>query len=152
MIDQIEDSEPASTLTSTETGTETVTVAFVERISHRVAMGIPLDLALAGESVTEENYKEHLEADPELARIEGAARCRFVEQAIAALLAVENPSTNIRWLLERLYPEEFCLRRAADDAEKEKPRQTILGVPEEFTEQMRAEALAREREWWASRQ
>jgi hypothetical protein len=120
-----------------------ITVALVERVSHCIAMGIPLDLALAGESVTEEDYKEHLEQNPEFAAIEGKAKCKFIEDAIGALLRVENPSTNIRWLLERVYPEIFAKpgRDREQDAVVEKKRlPTIVGWTEEEVEEMRRQA------------
>ena len=133
---EIENSEPIPT------PTPLITAALVERVSQRIAMGISLGLALAGESVTRENYKEHLKEHPEFAAIEGAARRRFIEDAIGALMRVENPSTNIRWLLERVYPEIFASRRGDQDAaEEEKRPPTIVGWTEEELEEARRQAL-----------
>ena len=133
MRNELENSEPTSTTPTT------ITAALVECVSHRVAMGVPLDLALAGESVTEKDYKEHLEQNPGLAAIEGAAKRRFVEQAIGAMQRVENPSANIRWLLERTYPEVFA-RSREDEAVEKKRLPTIVGISEEELAEMRAQA------------
>ena len=113
----------------------------MERVSQRVAKGIPLELALAGESVTEEDYKEHLEQNPKLAAIEGAAKCRFLEEAIGGLLRGDNASANIRWLLERVYPDLFTRSREDEvEAAEEKRLPTIVGMTEEEIEEMQAAA------------
>lgn len=128
----------------TPTSTSTITVALVERVSQRIAKGIPLDLALAGESVTEEDYKEQLEQNPAFAAIEGKAKCKFIEDAVSGLLRAEKPSANIRWLLERLYPDVFGKSggdREQDEVEGKKRQPTIVGWTDEELEEARRRAL-----------
>lgn len=88
-----------------------VTSRLVERVSERVARGIPLHLALAGEPVTRAEYEDKLRCHPELAAVEKAAKRKFLEEMINTLLAAEDPDSNIRWLLERLYPDIFGRHR-----------------------------------------
>jgi hypothetical protein len=85
----------------------TVTVELVQRVSERVAIGIPLQYAVAGEGVSCAEYEEHLREHPELKTIQDVTTREFLEDCIQALLQAKNPSANIRWLLERLYPEDF---------------------------------------------
>jgi hypothetical protein len=84
-----------------------VTVALVERVSDRVAKGIPLRIALSVEPLGLPEYEDHLRRNPAMASREDAAKLKFLEHAIDMLLAVEDPSSNIRWLLLHLYPEVF---------------------------------------------
>lgn len=86
-----------------------VTVALVERVSDRVATGVPLSCALAGEPVSLAEYEEHLREHPELAALEGVAKRKFIQKAVGVLLTAKDSSANIRWLLERLYPDVFGL-------------------------------------------
>ncbi len=84
-----------------------VTVALVERVSDRLATGVPLVLALAGEPVSCAEFEEHLRENPGLADQLGIAKRKFLQNAIKVLLDSKNASANIRWLLERFYPEVF---------------------------------------------
>lgn len=84
-----------------------VTVALVERVSDRLATGVPLSLALAGEPVSCAEYEEHLRQHPELAGQLGVAKRKFLQNAIKVLLDSKNASANVRWLLEWLYPDAF---------------------------------------------
>jgi hypothetical protein len=126
-------------ITTTETE---ITVELVDRVSERVATGVPLDLALAGEPVSVEEYEEHLRQHPELAAREGVAKRMFLQKTVGALLTNGDASTsaNIRWLLERLYPDVFERGREGkrDEATVE-PIQTIRGVPEEVLNLVREE-------------
>ncbi|HEY1788281.1 MAG TPA: hypothetical protein VGJ73_09010 [Verrucomicrobiae bacterium] len=118
-----------------------VTVELVDRVSERVGTGVPLDLALAGEAVSLADYKRHLSKHPDLAGREGVAKRKLLQKLVDMLLTSEDASTsaNIRWLLERLYPEVFGRNREKDEVEEE-PYQTIRGVPEEELNRWRAEA------------
>ena len=84
-----------------------VTVALVERVFDRLATGVPLGLALAGEGVSCAEFGEYLRRHPELADQLGVAKRKFLQNAIKILLDSKNASANIRWLLERFYPEAF---------------------------------------------
>ena len=95
-----------SAITESESNV-TVTVALVERVSDRLATGVPLALALAGEPVGCAEYEEQLRQHPELAAHEGVAKRKFLQNLIKRLLNAEDSSANIRWLLERLYADVF---------------------------------------------
>jgi len=90
---------------------EDVTVALVERVSERVAKGVPLRFAVAREGLSRAEYEELLRGRPELALRQDSANGEFVEFCIRKLLDVEDPSSNIRWLLERLNPDLFADRK-----------------------------------------
>jgi hypothetical protein len=92
---------------SNESNDANATVALVQRVSKRVAIGIPLELAVAGEGLIRTVYEELLRKHPELAIIQDVAKREFLEVCIRTLLQAKNPSANIRWLLERLYPDDF---------------------------------------------
>jgi hypothetical protein len=81
--------------------------ALVLRVSERLAMGISLELAVAGEGLSCVEYEKLLRENPELATLQAVTQREFVEDCIRKLLQAKNPSANIRWLLERLYPEFF---------------------------------------------
>ncbi|HTV40240.1 MAG TPA: hypothetical protein VMF08_06680 [Candidatus Sulfotelmatobacter sp.] len=84
-----------------------ITVALVQRVSDRLAGGVPLTLALAGEPATCAEYEEQLRQRPELAAHEGVAKRKFLQNTVKKLMNAKDSSANIRWLLERLYPEVF---------------------------------------------
>jgi GTP cyclohydrolase FolE2 len=81
--------------------------ALVLRVSERLAIGISLQLAVAGEGLSSAEYERLLRENPELATLQAVTQREFVEDCIRKLLQAKNPSANIRWLLERLYPEFF---------------------------------------------
>lgn len=95
-----------------ESNDVSVTVELVKRVSERVAIGIPLPLAVAGEGLSCAEYEAQLRERPELAAIQDVTRRDFLEDCIQKLLQAKNPSANIRWLLERLYPDIFGNQRA----------------------------------------
>ena len=113
-----------------------ITPALVDRVSERLALGMPLKLALAGEPITRAEYKEHLLKHPELAAVEDVAKQNLLQNAFNVMLAGENAAANFRWLLERVYPDVV----GGPDDESAKPKQTILGLPEEILEQIRERA------------
>ena len=123
-----------------ESNVTNVTVTLVKRVSERVAMGIPLNLALAGEPVTQEEYEEQLSQHPELAVLQDIARREFLEDAIDVLFSARNAGANIRWWLEHFYPEIF----AKSKPEEEEPGETpiILGYTNEQVEEARRLAQA----------
>ena len=93
--------------TTTAESESNVMVALVERVADRVATGVPLGLALAGEKLSRAEYEEHLRRNPELAAHEAVAKRKFLQNAIKILLAGKDSAANMRWLLERLYPDVF---------------------------------------------
>ena len=113
-----------------------IDIALVDRVSERLAMGMPLRIALAGEPVTRAEYKNHLLQHPELAAREDIAKQNLLQNAFDVMLAGENAAANFRWLLERVYPDVV----GGPDDESAKPKQTILGLPEEVLEQIREKA------------
>jgi hypothetical protein len=96
-----------SVLPDFESDDAILTHALFHRVSKLGAIGISLKLALAGEGLTCEEYEEQLKAYPELATIQAKAKCEFLELCIHTLLSAKDPSANIRWLLERIYPDIF---------------------------------------------
>jgi hypothetical protein len=90
-----------------------------------------------------EDYEEHLREHPELAAREGVAKRKFLQKTVGILLTNKDASTsaNIRWLLERLYPDVFGRGRERErDETPAEPFQTIRGVPEEELNRWRAAA------------
>lgn len=131
------ETESESTATANATVTITITKTLVKRVSERVAKGVPLKLALAGEPVTLEQYEEQLSQHPELAILQDVAKREILEDALTTLFSGKSASPNIRWWLTTVYPEIFDKR----EPEKEEPvKQTIRGVPEEEVERWRAAA------------
>lgn len=116
----------------------TATVALVKRISERLAKGIPLKLALAGEPVTQEKYEKLLRRSREIAALQDIAKREFLEDALDTLLNGKNAGANIRWWLEIFHPEIFAKPKPESrEDEPKKARQTIRGVPEEELERDR---------------
>jgi hypothetical protein len=101
-----------SVLPNYESDNVDVTVELVQRVSERVAIGITLELAVAGEGLSRAEYEEQLRERPELAAIQDVTSREFIEDCIQKLLQAKDPSANIRWLLERLYPDIFGKQRA----------------------------------------
>ncbi len=111
-----------------------ITAALVERVSDRIATGFPLELALAGESVSRADYEQQLREHPEFANLANVAKRKFLQSAIAVLLNARDSSANIRWLLERLYPEVFSRNRESEDVKSGKANSgisPIVGVSDE---------------------
>ncbi len=123
---------------STKDYQTTVTVSLVQRIAEYLAMGFPLRLALAKDKVAAEEYELELRRRPELAKLEDAAKADFLKDSINTLLDADDPSQNIRWLLERLYPEIFN-RGPQSPAPKAQP--TVVGMTEEELHYLQQEAL-----------
>ena len=128
-----------------------ITAELVGRVSQRVAMGIPLRLALAGEPVGCAEYEEHLRQHPKLAVLEDVAKLRFLENAMNILLNGQNAAGNFRWLIELVYSGLFAEARE-EGAEPAPQKQTILGVPEEALEEARRKARAMDEEYWRALQ
>jgi hypothetical protein len=130
------ESEPQSALGSKEE----VTVALVERVSERVAKGVPIRLAAAREGLRRAEYEELLRGRPELALRQDAANGEFVEFCIRKLLDVEDPSSNIRWLLERLNPDMFADRKGREGEGVAVSATTVEGMSEDELRQFQEAA------------
>ena len=121
----------------------TVTVALVKRVSKRVGRGIPIRLALAGEPVTHDAYRKHLQRHPELAAIQEGAKIKFLDKTFDMILS--RPGPMLRWLLERRHPDLFAKPREEAPAPNVAPTtqtqtQTIAGIPQEAVEEARKNA------------
>jgi hypothetical protein len=134
------ESEPEAESQSALISKEDITVALVERVSERVAKGVPLRLAAAREGLSRADYEECLRRHPELALRQDSANGEFVEFCIRKLLDVEDPSSNIRWLLERLNPDLFADRKARESGSVAASVPTIVGMTEEELRQFREAA------------
>lgn len=126
----------------TTTAEPGVTAAIVQRVCDRLGTGVPLALALAGEPVSEAEYEAHLREHPELAALDGVAKRKFLQEIIGVLLSAKDSSSNIRWLLERLYPDVFGRERERkrDQAELAVNLTTIAGMSEEEVRLLREDA------------
>lgn len=115
-----------------------VTAALVMRVVGRVENGIPVKIAIAGEGVTLDAYQQYLRERPKLEALQDAAKRKFLERAVNAMLDEEKPGANYRWLLEHCHPD--LLARPGDGDDSTKPKATALGLPEHMIEQMREHA------------
>ena len=116
-----------------------ITAELVDRVSQRVAMGIPLRLALAGEPVSCVEYEEHLRKHPELAVLEDVAKRRFLENAMNILLNGENAAGNFRWLIELVYSGIIASPKESEPAKpKEQPGPYVMS--EEYLKMLQEEA------------
>jgi hypothetical protein len=113
-----------------------ITTALIDRVSERLAMGLPLKMALAGEKVTRAEYKDYLSKFPELQDLQELAKRKVLESAFSVMLEGEQAAANWRWLIELIYKDVL----GNQDDESPKQKQTILGIPEEIIEQMRENA------------
>src|SRR5215469_5365925 len=82
-----------------------VTVEVVKRVSERIAKGIPIKNALAGEGVTEAAYRRHLQRHRELKDIQETAKLQFLDRTFD--LITSRPGPMLRWLLERRHSDIF---------------------------------------------
>jgi hypothetical protein len=131
---------PSSTNSAKPDSKEEFTLALVDRVSDRVAKGIPLRLAAAREGLTEAQYVEHLREHPELALRQDDAICEFAEFCIRKLLDVDDPSANIRWLLEKnIFAHIKTAQIAAAQAAAEKIP-TVAGMTDQELAEFREAA------------
>ena len=114
-----------------------ITPELVERVSEITALGIPLRLALAKERLSVPEYEEELNRNPELKAIEDEAKCKFLHHAISQLLKLEDPSANIRWLIEKFYPDVIV--QQPQNVPAKLP--TVAGISDEELKILREEAL-----------
>lgn len=129
-----------------------VTAELVHRVSDRVARGIPIRNALAGEHVTQAAYERHLRRHHELKEIQETAKLRFLDSTIELILS--RPGPMLRWLLERRHSDIFAAPRPEVPAARPieparpkteadvppQPRQTVVGYSQEALEEARRRA------------
>ena len=113
-----------------------VTPALVDRVSERLAMGMPLKMALAGENVTRAEYKEALQMHPELQDLQELAKRKVLENAFSVMFNGEQAAANWRWHIELIYKDII----GSQDEDFPKQKQTIFGFPEEVLNQIREHA------------
>jgi hypothetical protein len=108
----------------------------VDRVSERLAMGMPLKMALAGENITRAEYKEALQKHPELQDLQELAKRKVLENAYRILLDGDQAPANWRWLIELIYKDTI----GGHDEDFPKQKQTVFGFPEEILNQIREHA------------
>ncbi|HEX3624773.1 MAG TPA: hypothetical protein VH280_05030 [Verrucomicrobiae bacterium] len=113
-----------------------VTAALVDRVAERLAMGMPLKIALAGENVTCAEYKDALRESPELQDLQDLGKRKVLENAYSILLQGDQAPANWRWLIEIVYKDVL----GSQDEDFPKQKQTIFGFPEEILNQIRENA------------
>lgn len=113
-----------------------ITPALVDRVSERLAMGMPLKMALAGESVTRAEYKDALDRHPELQDLQELGKRKVLENAYHILLQGDQAQANWRWLIELVYKDII----GSQDDDSPNQKQTIFGFPEEVLNQIREHA------------
>jgi hypothetical protein len=119
-----------------------ITHELVQRVSERIAKGIPLKIALESEDINFEAYRKHIRRHPELRAIQSAAKIKFLEVTYAMI--TEKPCPMLRWLLERRHSTAFSPDKkepddpeTETDADTESTSQTIAGVPQHLVEEAR---------------
>jgi len=131
MVGKMNDSVPAKHKAKSK-----VTTALVMRVVERVENGIPVKIAIAGEGVALDVYLQYLRERPRLEALQETARRKFMERAVAAMLAEEKPAASYRWLLEHCHPNLLVQPGDADANPAAEP-QTIAGLPNEILERIR---------------
>jgi hypothetical protein len=96
-----------------------VTLAVVERVGNRMALGLPLDYALALEDgiITVDCFHKALQRDEKLSTHLTRFKAKFIEASCARLAISET--SDLRWLLLRRHPDIFAMpseRAEAKDA------------------------------------
>lgn len=86
-----------------------VTLAVVERIGQRMAIGLPLDYALALEEadITEDCFHKALQADAKLSTHLKRFKAKFIAEACTRLTISET--SDLRWILLRRHPDIFAM-------------------------------------------
>lgn len=86
-----------------------VTLAVVERVGNRMALGLPLDYALALEDsiITVDCFHKALQRDEKLSTHLTRFKAKFIEASCARLAISET--ADLRWLLLRRHPDIFAM-------------------------------------------
>jgi hypothetical protein len=86
-----------------------VTLAVVERIGQRMAIGLPLDYALALEDadISEDCFHKALQRDTKLSTHLKRYKAKFIAEACTRLTISET--ADLRWLLLRRHPDIFAM-------------------------------------------
>ena len=86
-----------------------VTLEVVERIGQRMAIGLPLDYALALEEadISEDCFHKALQRDAKLSTHLKRFKAKFIAEACTRLTISET--SDLRWLLLRRHPDIFAM-------------------------------------------
>ena len=86
-----------------------VTLAVVERVGKRMALGLPLDYSLALEAgeITVDCFHKALQADVKLSTHLTRYKAQFIEGALTTLST--GDSADLKWLLLRRHPDIFAM-------------------------------------------
>lgn len=86
-----------------------VTLAVVERVGNRMALGLPLEYALALEDgiITVDCFHKALQRDEKLSTHLTRFKAKFIEASCARLAISET--SDLRWLLLRRHPDIFAM-------------------------------------------
>ncbi|MGH7980331.1 MAG: hypothetical protein ACREE6_13230 [Limisphaerales bacterium] len=120
-----------------------LSVALVDRVARRVALGMPLKIALAEESVSCQEYLNQLWDRPELAEREELARQKFLEHALNVILDGKDTAGNFRWLIGLVYADVLG---SEDEARADEKEGTMKGIPEYVVKYIRREAAKASKE------
>jgi len=100
-----------------------VTLEVVERVGKRVAIGMPIEYALALEThmITVDCFHKALQTDTKLSTHLAKFKAEYLERVLTKL-AESDDLSHPRWLLPRRFPDIFALAsekaEAARDGEK----------------------------------
>jgi hypothetical protein len=111
-----------------------ITAALVLRVVERVENGLSVKNAIAGEGVTLDAYLQHLREHPKLEVLQEAAKRKFMERAVNAMLGNEKPAASYRWLLEHCHPD---LLAQPGDISSPAASQTVAGLSDDLLQRIR---------------
>lgn len=108
-----------------------VTLAVVQRVADRIAVGLTLELACEAEGdpvINVDSFHKALERHPEFVHPYHAAKADFLEWACERLVH-SHEMGNLRWFLERRYSDLFG--KPADTTINVVQQQAIVGISDE---------------------
>jgi len=108
----------------------------VKRVAVRVGRGLTLKLALAAENkatINEETWKKALQAHPEFSPHYEAGKGKFLDRATQRLAASKELG-NLKWLLERRFPDLFA---KPDPAPVQVNNTNVFELPADVVERAR---------------
>jgi hypothetical protein len=116
-----------------------ITLAVVERVAKRFGHGMPLKDALALENnsqINPDSWHKALQRKPQFVHPFEAAKADFLEKALTRLSESEDLA-NLRWLLERRYPELFARPAQTQVNVNQTNQPTIVGLPNDILARVR---------------
>jgi hypothetical protein len=115
-----------------------VTLAVVKRVGKRFGQGMPLKDALALENnpqINPDSWHKAIQRSSEMSTLWDGVKADFLEKAITRLLESDDLA-NLRWLLERRFPELFA-RPAPTTVNVSQSTSTIVGLPNDVLARLR---------------